>query len=319
MPKSNFSRFSDGVQISGVALNVHQKGVVLYVCNSTVLSPFGGIAATAAGDGKTPERPYSTIAAALTNCVANRGDKIVVLPGHAETISAAAGIDLNVAGVEIIGVGKGAQRPTITLAVAATATLRISANDVAISNILFVANFADIATCIVLTTALNATIDNCEFRDTTSVLNFLTIVTSSATTLVNNGLQITNNKIRGLGTTAATFMVSMLGNSDRVIIANNDYVGIANVAGALLTIATGKSMLHADISENNVVSGYTGAAGTLIVADTASTGVVRDNKIGTGSNANDLLATASLGFKYFNNLYTGVADASGFILPAQDS
>ena len=31
MPKSNFGRFKDGVQISGIDLNLHQKGKVFYV------------------------------------------------------------------------------------------------------------------------------------------------------------------------------------------------------------------------------------------------------------------------------------------------
>src|SRR6185503_19507054 len=101
MPKSNYSRFSDGVQISGVCLNLHQKGQVLYVCNSTVASAVGAVGSNG-NDGKTPDRPLATIAKALTLCVANRGDKIILMPGHAETVSAAAGLDLNVAGVSII-------------------------------------------------------------------------------------------------------------------------------------------------------------------------------------------------------------------------
>ena len=58
MPQSNYSRFSDGVQISGVSLNVHQKGVVLYVCNSTVAARVG-VVGSDGSDGLTPDRPLA--------------------------------------------------------------------------------------------------------------------------------------------------------------------------------------------------------------------------------------------------------------------
>ena len=46
-------------------------------------------------------RVHTTIAAALDNCVANRGDVILVLPGYTETVTAALALD--VAGVSVIG------------------------------------------------------------------------------------------------------------------------------------------------------------------------------------------------------------------------
>lgn len=57
-------------------------------------------------------RVHTTIAAALLNCVANRGDLILVLPGYTETRTTA--LTLNVAGVKILGLGEGTLRPTIT-------------------------------------------------------------------------------------------------------------------------------------------------------------------------------------------------------------
>mgnify|MGYP006139353905 CR=1 FL=1 len=50
----------------------------------------------------------------------NKGDVIVVMPGHAETVSGAAGINCDVAGVSIVGLGRGAARPTITMSAATT-------------------------------------------------------------------------------------------------------------------------------------------------------------------------------------------------------
>jgi len=57
--------------------------------------------------------PLATIAGALDKCTAANGDFIVVLPGHAETLTAELAID--VAGVTIIGIGNGDNMPTLTI------------------------------------------------------------------------------------------------------------------------------------------------------------------------------------------------------------
>src|SRR3990167_2616461 len=62
--------------------------------------------------GDSPERPFATLDYAVGQCTASNGDIIYVMPGHAETISADSGVDVDVAGVTIIGVGRGASRPT---------------------------------------------------------------------------------------------------------------------------------------------------------------------------------------------------------------
>ena len=69
---------------------------------------------------------FETINAALDSCVANRGDIIYLLPGHAVTVAAASGITGDVAGVSVYGLGEGADRPTFTFS-ATDATLVISA------------------------------------------------------------------------------------------------------------------------------------------------------------------------------------------------
>jgi len=54
---------------------------------------------------------YPTINAAMAACVANRGDVVVCLPGHVETVTTTPTF---VAGVTIVGVGTGDERPTFT-------------------------------------------------------------------------------------------------------------------------------------------------------------------------------------------------------------
>src|ERR1051325_9126450 len=81
-------------------------------------------------------RVHSSIANALSNCVASRGDVVLVLPGYTETVTAA--ITVSVAGVSIIGIGNGALKPTITV----NGTIdgfNVTAASVLIDNIAFAA------------------------------------------------------------------------------------------------------------------------------------------------------------------------------------
>jgi hypothetical protein len=72
-------------------------------------------AGDAAGYGVSPDAPFATIDFAIGQCTANNGDRIYVAPGHAETVSTAAGIDFDVAGVRVIGLGHAGSRPVITM------------------------------------------------------------------------------------------------------------------------------------------------------------------------------------------------------------
>lgn len=78
--------------------------------------------------------PCATIAGAYALCTADAGDFIVVMPGHAETLTAV--VSLNKAGVTIIGVGNGDNRPTITVNAAVDGWM-VCANDQEIHNLKF--------------------------------------------------------------------------------------------------------------------------------------------------------------------------------------
>lgn len=77
--------------------------------------------------------PYATIGKALT--AAATGDCIVLLEGHAETVSAAGGITQSTAGVYVIGLGEGATRPTFTFSTSTAATWLITGASSYIANI----------------------------------------------------------------------------------------------------------------------------------------------------------------------------------------
>ena len=52
-----------------------------------------------AGYGQNPDAPFKSINFAVTQCTANQGDRIYVMPLHVETIAGAAGCAVSVAGV----------------------------------------------------------------------------------------------------------------------------------------------------------------------------------------------------------------------------
>jgi len=87
-----------------------------------------------AGYGRNPSAPVATIDYAIGLCTASKGDVIIVMPGHSETLTTA--ITCDVAGVSIIGQGKGSLRPQLTVNANIDA-ITITAANVRIENILF--------------------------------------------------------------------------------------------------------------------------------------------------------------------------------------
>lgn len=318
---SNFPNgFQNGVNIRGIPITISYPGKVKWVNNSGVI-PKLGLGGSDGNDGSYL-RPYGTLNYAVSQCVASRGDIVMVMPGHAETYSTATALNMSVAGVLVVGLGQGDLRPKFTLDTATTTTIPVSAANIAFSNCVFVANFAAIASLFTLTTAKNFALSDCEFRDTSSILNFAAIVTTAATSNAADGLLIERSNFFGLGATSNTCLISMLGTNDRPTI-DSCYIAHAAVTGAgLMPIATGKIVTNLRCKKNEMnFVGATSLAVGLIITTNGSTnsGSISDNHIKGLDDTSPILVTASSGFIYFNNLYQANADKSGFLLPAIDS
>ena len=121
-----------------------------------------GTGTDATTQGGTPDRPFATLDYAVGQCTANQFDRIYLMPGHAETVIAAAQIDLDVAGIEIIGLGRGSLIPTFTFATAATADIDVDAANITMRNVRFVGNI-DALTAGVDVNAAHFTIEDFEF------------------------------------------------------------------------------------------------------------------------------------------------------------
>ena len=267
-------------------------------------------------------RFFDTIDAAVSACSANRGDVIYVMPGHTETLSTATSLNLDIASITIIGLGEGNNRPKITLDTAITTTIPVSAANITIKNVIFSANFADIVSVFTLTAANNFKLDGCYYKATASGMNFKYIVDTDATTSNADGLTIVNCKWIEPDT-ATLSMVKMDGDNYDVEIRNNFLqLGVNNNQAAIMAIITGKSVFNAQITDNRVFRLNTDTAtGAILVStdQTDNSGIIARNFVQHADSAAELLITANSGFGTFDNYASGVAGASGYLLPAADA
>lgn len=316
--------FAAGLTIRGMPVAVTHPGKVFWVGNATTLSD-RQVGASNTNKG-TFDSPKSTITGALSECVAGRGDVIMVKPGHAESVSAAAGIVLNKSGVAIVGLGSGALRPTITLDTANTATITVTASNVTVHNILFRANFLDIATCFSIANAQVATdftVDNCEFRDLSVILNFVACIKVGTTANIADGLTVTNNKVYGKVLTtvpAGQTMIVTASTIDRLRVQGN-FVNYPKtlVDTAVLIECGALDLTNAVVSGNWVNRPSTSTTGGQLIgtSSTACSGIVADNYVGhLDASAAIIIATGSK-FAFFENysMVTGAADKSALINP----
>jgi hypothetical protein len=317
--------FANGVSIRGIPLVQTHPGKVFWVDNST---PGNGDFYTNGSDGNagTFRQPFATLQKAVTTARANKGDIIFVKPGHAETVSAAGGLVLSTAGIAIVGLGMGANRPTITLDTANTATITVTANNVTVSNFLFKANFLNIATCFAIANAQVATdftVDSSEFRDNSVILNFVSVVKVGTTANIADGLTFTNNKVlAAILTTVPANQTAIVTASiiDRLNVSKNTviYPKLLNDTACLLA-AGALDLTNAVIDGNYVFRPDTSTTGGHMISSssTASSGFVSNNLDAHLDNSAGLMIATGTKFAFFRNfsMITGAADKSALENP----
>jgi len=243
--------FKDGVTIRDVPITQSHPGKVFWVSNATVQLP-NQKAGSNSNDGSF-NAPFSTLDYAIGKCTANRGDIIFVKPGHAESLTTADGVDVDVAGVTIIGLGYGTKRPKFTYDNAAGEFV-IGAANVRIQNLWFVPSVTAITKAIdVEASSHYFQIVGCRFGDAeaagTDEFNATIIVTTST-----DGY-IADNYIN-MGEAGAVAAITLTGACDRIDIRNNVIIGdysTANING--ITALTNDVLLIDNILVNGVTSG----------------------------------------------------------------
>lgn len=313
--------FKNGLILRNMPLLQTQPGQVFWVNNGTVLGP-GEVGGSNGNDG-TFYKPFATLAYAMTRCTANHSDIIMVKAGHAETISSAAILTLTVAGVAIIGLGSGSLRPTLTFSSVATANIPVTASNISIQNVLFVANFLDITSVFTVTgtaAAKEFNVEGCEFRDGTSV-NFISIITGNATANTSDGLRFCGNRISSLGTTAATTAIKLNSATDRVTILDN-YGNWAVLNDTAAMLAGGANAItNLDFGRNVLNRPNTSSTGGSFISSssTACTGHCYDNYMfQLDASSGIWIATGTkLAFTNNRSAIAGAADKSGAVNPVE--
>jgi hypothetical protein len=265
-------------------------------------------------DGRSALRPLATIAAAIAKCTADKGDVIIVMPSHAETISAAGGITADVAGISIIGLGNRSNRPTISFS-ATAATFAISAANVIISNIRVTATIDEVVKLFHVTAA-HVTLDRVDFFETATfqAIQFLLTTNAADYLVVRNcyHYQVT-------AAAAAQAWIQLVGIDGGIIEDCIFRLTLSNNA-ASFTIHGSTACIGTVVRRNSIVQlGGTTQVSAILFVD-SSTGVhVHDNRVACGSTA--LAGGVDVGNAgYANENYVlNTPDKSGIIDPVADA
>jgi len=203
---------------------LEHPGAVLFV-DSTHAS-----ASDSAGGGFSPDVPLATIDYAIGLCTANKGDVIYVMPGHTETVSAAGTITADIAGVRIIGLGRGSLKPTLTFSTATTATFLVSAANVLVKGFRLVCNI-DILAVFMDLTAEWVTIEDCDFvtSSTKEALCFVSLPTTKDNYVVRNCTFIQPTDPAGTDGGAGTGAIYLV-DTENVLIENCEFYGCFETA-----------------------------------------------------------------------------------------
>jgi hypothetical protein len=268
------------------------------------------------GNQGTFNDPFATIDYAIGRCTADRGDVIFVKPGHTETISAAAGIAADVAGIAIVGLGNYNSRPTITLDTATTATFTISAANITLYNLLFKPNFADIVTAINVT-AKGATIAYVDFLDTAVDMNVLTPIKATST-VDNNADGLTVENCKWFSPDAASLeFIEINADLENLVINDNQVVTLGTASPLFLTAGT-KINRGLSVKRNYLQNANTANDLAYDNGGATNSGIIAHNRIGHSDVTTAHVLGAVAGARFFDNLSVSTDALSGFVLPAID-
>lgn len=272
----------------------------------------------ASGDGRSPEGAKTTLSAALALCTANKGDKIIVMPNHAETITGAGGITASTAGVSIIGLGRGNQRPRFLMDAGTAVTFLISAADVYVENLVFASGHSGVVTCFNITAA-HAWLYGIEFENNTTNENFLTCIKATSTSDNNaDGLRVVG--CRWITSDADDLeMIEINANLNGAVIAEN-FMCSAGTASPLILCA-GTKVLSGALIINNIIQNAN-TSGDIFInngGSTGQTGIVAYNLAGNLDTTGAQDFGAATGLQFFENYETSTSVASGGLYPAADT
>ncbi len=269
---------------------------------------------SSANDGLGFSTPKATVAQALALCTASRGDRIYLLPGHAESIGAS-GLAWNVAGVSIIGLGNGADRATFTWHTT-DAVVTVSGASTLIANIITAVDLDEVVSMF-LVTGGQVTFDAVDFGiagtgSTAQAIQWL------KTTNAADGLTIKNCRHRQLTAAGSAQKWIELVGPDFTRIVDNTFMIVAAASTSSELISGSTAVVYCEIARNLCL--FIGATvDSVINLATGSTGIISNNHIGSGTGVATAAAITGDGCFMFQNYWADTAAASGLLTPVVDT
>lgn len=253
----------------------------------------------------------ATVDQAIAKCTANTANKIYMAPWHAETEATAttALFTMSKAGIDLIGLRQGNQRPTFTVT-AADSYLTVTAANCRVSNIKIVSGVADMAVgMIVGASADGFQIDNCIFTDG-AVDEELVIGLQIAAAC--SGCKILDNEFwcDTAGTGGCASAIQLVGESVKTVIAGNIAHGDYSLAVLDGETATAVLLTICDNDFCNIDS----TAGECVSLDSSTTAFVVRNTFGGAKTSGGIAACFVAGGAYTAlNYSTGGVGLSGIL------
>lgn len=271
-------------------------------------------------DGNTGafDSPLATIGQAITNAGVRhkKGDTIVLMPGHSETITGAGGITVSDSDINIVGLGTFNSRPTFLMDGGTAVTVVVSGDNVTFTNMVFNAGHADIVTCFDIT-GEGCSLDAVEFGDNTTAENWLTPIKATGADNTADGLSVSGCKWLSVDAASVEF-IEVTGNIDRLTVQGN-LVVTAGTASPLVLTAGSKVITNGYIADNRIQSSAT--SGDLLIDNGGSTnsGIICNNYVANLDTTGAQAMGAATGMFFFENYSTSVTTLSGGINPVADT
>lgn len=270
-----------------------------------------GTGTDGAGYGQNPDAPCATIDYAVGLCTASKGDRIYVMPGHAETLTAATSCVVDVEGVQIIGLGTGALRPKLTYTTAAGATISITAANVLIENIQLYSNFTNGITAgiTVGASADGLRLKNIRMEEAANTKEFLIGVSIAAAC---HDVVIDGFEFFGVDGGTDSSAIKFVGASNYSKVKNFFIVG--DFSGAIIDALTAAS-LYMEIGPG-VGTNIDTTAGLTVSVKSDTTGWAHDLRL---AGIKDTVAPAGAAMSWSEVYVTNALGAQGILKPAADS
>lgn len=267
MVMSVYGHFVDGISIRGVPLIQTHPGKAYWVYNGTSLDE--GHKNGSDGNVGSYSAPFATIAYAVTQCRAGKGDILFVKSGHAETITASTAWG-GTADVAIIGLGNGSGRPTFTFSATAS-KITLAGNNMLLHNLLFISSI-DAVVNVINVSGADVTLSDIEYREDSAVqCTDCIIATATATRFKVRGF-----KYRAFDATAGTVAGIALVGVESADISELDVIGLwsagfidcRTTASLNLQVYTVRyrSLGTGEILVKDTITGSTGMIGPNILA-----------------------------------------------------